>query len=153
MIRPISIVRYERLYLASFVLGLIVTAMSWPERTAIVAANPVLAHISWILPMFQVAGAAITLLLWYFTARAPSVVAKWAVVVLAVLAVVGVVMSLMTLTTGRTTIGTISIVSFAADALYVAAAILLFEPDAKLWFGELPDADEPATAEDMSHDL
>ena len=37
--------RYERLYLASFVLGLIVSAMSWPQRTALVAANPVLAQV------------------------------------------------------------------------------------------------------------
>jgi hypothetical protein len=152
MIRPLSIVRYERLYLASFVLGLVVTAMSWPERTAIVAANPVLAHVAWILPTFQVAGIAITLLLWYFTARAPSVVAKWVVVVLAALAVVGVVLSLTTLTTGRTTFGTTSIVSFAADAVYVVAAILLFKPDAKLWFGELPESENPDIFEDMPHD-
>ena len=152
MVRPISIVRYERLYLASFVLGLIVSAMSWSQRTALVAANPVLVQVGWILPAFQVAGIAITLLLWYFTARSPSVAAKWVVVVLAVLSIVGVGLSLASVARGKTTIGTISIVSFAADALYVAAALLLFKADSKRWFGELPDADGPDTFEEMSHD-
>lgn len=153
MIRPISIVRYERLYLASFVLGLIVSAMSWTQRTAMVAANPVLANIGWILPAFQIVGVVITLLLWHFTARSPSVVAKWIVVALAVLSVVGVGMSLVSVANGRTMIGTTSIVSFAADALYVAAAFFLFKADAKLWFAELPNADAPHTFEDVSHDL
>ncbi len=152
MVRPISIVRYERLYLAAFVLGLIVSAMSWPQRTALVAANPVLAQVSWILPAFQVIGIAVTLLLWYFTARAPSVAAKWVVVVLAVLSVVGVGLSLASVARGQTTIGLTSIVSFAADAVYVAAALHLFKADAKLWFGERSDADEPDTFEDMPHD-
>ena len=152
MIRPISIVRYERLYLASFVLGLIVSAMSWSQRTALVGANPVLSQVSWILPTFQVIGIAVTLLLWYFTARSPSVAAKWIVVVLAGLSIIGVGLSLASVARGQTTIGTTSMVSFAADALYVAAALHLFKADAKLWFGELPDADEPSTFEDMSHD-
>ncbi len=152
MVRPISIVRYERLYLAAFVLGLIVSAMSWPQRTALVAANPVLAQVSWILPAFQIVGIAVTLLLWYFTARSPSVAAKWVVVVLAVLSVVGVGLSLASVARGQTTIGLTSIVSFAADAIYVAAAVHLFKADAKLWFGERPDADEPDTLEDMPHD-
>ncbi len=152
MVRPISIVRYERLYLAAFVLGLIVSAMSWPQRTALVAANPVLAQVSWILPAFQIVGIAVTLLLWYFTARSPSVAAKWVVVVLAVLSVVGVGLSLASVARGQTTIGLTSIVSFAADAIYVAAALHLFKADAKLWFGERPDADEPDTFEDMPHD-
>ena len=152
MVRPISIVRYERLYLAAFVLGLIVSAMSWPQRTALVAANPVLAQVSWILPAFQIVGIAVTLLLWYFTARSPSVAAKWVVVVLAVLSVVGVGLSLASVARGQTTIGLTSIVSFAADAVYVAAAVHLFKADAKLWFGERTDADEPDTFEDMPHD-
>ena len=152
MVRPISIVRYERLYLAAFVLGLIVSAMSWPQRTALVAANPVLAQVSWILPAFQIVGIAVTLLLWYFTARSPSVAAKWVVVVLAVLSVVGVGLSLASVARGQTTIGLTSIVSFAADAIYVAAALHLFKADAKLWFGERTDADEPDTFEDMPHD-
>lgn len=152
MNRPISIVRYERLYLASFVLGLIVSTMSWSQRTAMVAANPVLSQVSWILPAFQVVGIAATLLLWYFTARLPSVAAKWVVVVLAVLSIIGVGLSLTTVASGRTMIGTTSIVSFAADALYVAAALHLFKADAKSWFGELPDADAPDTFEDMLHD-
>lgn len=150
MIRPTSIVRYERLYLASFVLGSIVAAMGWAQRTAMVAANPMLSRISWILPTFQLAGIVITLCLWYFTARVPSIAAKWIVVVIAALSMVEIVRILGALATGSTVIAAASILSVLADTLYVAAAILLFKPDAKLWFGLPPDTD--AAYEDMPHD-
>ncbi|HXH14639.1 MAG TPA: hypothetical protein VNJ10_00730 [Sphingomonas sp.] len=148
MVRPIAIVRYERLYWASFVLGAIVTAMSWSQRVAMLAAAPVLANATWLLPTIQAIGLAVTILLWYFTARSPSVVAKWVVVVLAALAVLGVLLSLKSLFTGEAAIGTVAIVSFVGDALYVAAATQLFQPGTKAWFGELPTTDE-----DMSHDI
>ncbi len=148
MVRPISIVRYERLYLAAFVLGSIVTAMSWSDRTAMVAASPVLGRIGWILPTFAIAGIAITLLLWYFTARAPSVAAKWVVVALAVFSVVDIVLLLRPIATG---LGTPAIVSIIADLVYVAAAAMLFRPDAKLWFGQIAEPVAPIF-EDVPHD-
>lgn len=150
MSRPTSITRYELLYLASFVLGSIVAAMGWAQRTAMVAANPMLSRIGWILPTFQLAGVLITLLLWYFTARTPSRIAKWVVVVLAVLSMVEIVRILVALAAESTAFGMASLFSVLADALYVAAATLLFKPDAKLWFGQMPAAD--AIDEDMPHD-
>ncbi|MGU3392139.1 hypothetical protein [Sphingomonas sp. M1A8_2b] len=151
MIRPISIARYERLYLASFVLGAIVSALSAGQRKAMVAANPVLAQIAWILPTFEVAGIAITLLLWYFTARTPSVTAKWVVVVLAAISAIGVAISLVQLTTGHATPAAPLVISIVSSVIYVAAALQLLKPDAKPWFGERPGADV-ILDEDMPHD-
>jgi hypothetical protein len=141
MIRPVAIVRYERLYWAAFVLDTVVTAMTWTQREAIIAAYPVLAKATWILPTFQAIGIAVTVLLWYFTARAPSVVAKWVVVILAALSVLAAVQSLVALTTGSADVGTASILSLIASALYVVAAVHLFLPGSRAWFGQDDDAD------------
>ena len=141
MIRPVAIVRYERLYWAAFILDTIVAAMTWTQREAIVTAYPVLAKATWILPTFQAIGIAVTVLLWYFTARAPSVVAKWVVVILAALSTWAAVQALATLATGSAIVGAASILSLIAEALYVAAAVHLFRPGSKAWFGQDDDAD------------
>ena len=144
MIRPPSIVRYERLYLASFVLGLVVSATSWSQRAAILGANPLLAAATWVLPVTQAISIAVALLLWYFTARAPSVVAKWVVVVFAAFGVLSILLSLGTLAMGRAANATTVALSVVTNALYVAAAVQLFAADAQLWFGEMPDIDDDA---------
>lgn len=141
MIRPVAIVRYERLYWAAFVLDTVVTAMTWTQREAIVTAYPMLAKSTWILPTFQAIGVAVTVLLWYFTARTPSVVAKWVVVVLAGLSLLTAFQVLGSFVTGSATLGTASIVSLIAIALYVAAAVYLFKPASKAWFGRDARAD------------
>ncbi|SFO25447.1 hypothetical protein [Sphingomonas sp. OK281] len=141
MIRPDAIVRYERLYWAAFVLDTVVTAMTWTQREAIVTAYPVLAKATWILPTFQAIGIAVTVLLWYFTARAPSVVAKWVVVVLAALSTLTAIQPLAALANGSATLGTTSILSLIATALYVAAAVHLFQPGSKIWFAKDADLD------------
>lgn len=136
MIKPVSIIRYERLYLASFVIGMIVSAMSWGSRNAMVAATPVLAKIGWILPTFEAAGIAITLLLWYFTARSPSIAAKWVVVVLAAISAIGTAMSLAKLATGHEALGATLGLSIIASVVYAVAALHLLKPDAKRWFDQ-----------------
>ena len=144
MIRPVAIVRYERLYWAAFILDSVVTAMTWTEREAIVTANPILAKATWILPTFQAIGIAVTVLLWYFTARAPSVVAKWVVVVLAALSAYAAVQSLGALATGSAILGTATVLALIANALYVVATVHLFLPASKAWFDA--DTDEGAVA-------
>lgn len=141
MIRPVAIVHYERLYWAAFILDSVVTAMTWAQRQALVTDNPVLATATWILPTFQAIGVAVTVLLWYFTARAPSVVAKWAVVVLATLSTVSAVQTLASLANGSASLGIVSILSLIANALYLAAAVYLFKPASRAWFAEGYDAD------------
>ena len=135
MIRPLSIVRYEQMYLAAFALALVVTALSWGDTVKTFAANPLLAQMTWVLPALTVFGFAVRLLLWYFTARRPSVVAKWVVVVFAALSALGIVTGMYALATARAGAVT-TIVSLISSALYVAATVYLFRPDAKTWFGE-----------------
>jgi hypothetical protein len=153
MIKPPSIVRYERLYLASFVLGMVASATSWQQRTAMLGANPTLANATWVLPTMQATGIAIALLLWYFTVRAPSVVAKWVVVVFAAFGVLSILLSLGTLALGRAASGTTLALSIVTNALYVAAAVQLFAPDAQLWFGELPDIDDDDVDDHLHEDM
>ena len=152
MIRPVSIVRYERLYAASFVLGLVASGITWAQRTALFAANPMLAQMPWLLPAMQAFGIAIAVLLWYFTARAPSIVAKWVVVVFAAFSALGILLSLGALALGNASLGVAVIASIAVNALYIAAAVQLFDPEARLWFGEQPDLDDDDD-DDMAHDM
>jgi hypothetical protein len=142
MTRPPSIRWYERLYLASFVLGLVASAVSWSQRSAVLHANPILAKAEWILPTTQAMSIAIALLLWYFTARRPSIVAKWVVVVFAVIGALSILLSLGTLAMARAVNGTTLSLSVLANLLYIAAAVMLFKFDAQLWFGETPEMDD-----------
>ena len=142
MNRPPSIVWYERLYLASFVLGLVASATSWAQRSAILRANPILAKADWILPATQALSIAIALLLWYFTARRFNIVAKWVVIVFAVIGALSILLSLGTVAMGRAGDGTTLSLSVLANALYIGAAVMLFKFDAQLWFGETPEMDE-----------
>ncbi len=142
MIRPPAIVRYEQFYIASFVLSLAASALSWHQRAAMMAANPMLATMTWYLPLTQAIGIALAALLWYFTARRPSAIAKWVVVVFAGFAALGAVIALFTLVAGSTPFGVGALLSLVGNALYITAATLLFKPDARLWFGELPETDD-----------
>ena len=143
MVRPQSIVRYERLYLSSFALGLIGSALTWSTRADALALNPTLAGKTWLLWATLVVGIAISLSLWRFTARMPNIVAKWIVTVFAAFAAIGVLFSFFQLATARTELGIPVIVMLLINLLYIAAATLLFRPDATRWFGEIPVGDEP----------
>lgn len=135
MVRPQSIVRYERLYLLSFVLGLAVSALTWSSRVAMLAKQPALAGQTWPMWLAMILGILLSLALWYFTARRPSVAAKWIVVLFAGMAVIGLLMALMQ-TVNRGALGLPTVLGIADDILYIAAAALLFRRDAVRWFGD-----------------
>lgn len=141
MYRPPAIIRYEQLYFASFALGLIATAVTWQARAASIARHPMLADAPWIGPAVLVFSITISLTLWYFTARAPSVVAKWVVVAFAAVSAGGMAFTAMSLIAGRVPAAQ-ALLSIAVSALYVAAATLLFRAEARLWFGESSDAED-----------
>ncbi|MDF2603135.1 MULTISPECIES: hypothetical protein [Sphingomonas] len=136
MIRPLSIRRFERLYLLALALGLLSTMLDWPQRVASFASNPALAEMGWLLPTSVVFNITLRLLLWYFTARQPSIAAKWFVVVLAAIAFVILLFGLVALIVGATPSLAASLAGLASGALYVVSAAYLFRPDARLWFGE-----------------
>lgn len=141
MQRPSSIITFERLYLAGFALSLIGWAVDWPNMEARLAANPQTRPFGWMLFVMLALNVIVTLLLWYFTARRASVVAKWIVVVFAGLSALRFLFNLPAALGGAMGAPTL-ILSVLTTALSVAAAAMLFRLDARAWFGE-----------DLSNDL
>lgn len=145
MTKAPSIARFEQFYWGSILLGLINTALNWNAAQAQLAANPVLANATWFLPAVQVVGLAIAVLLWFFIVRRPSVVAKWVQVVFAAFSAFALLSALFLVASGRAQIGLQVVVGLIANILYIAAAVMLFRPDAKVWFGEGLDDDDIGT--------
>lgn len=142
MERPVSIIRFERCYLGSLLVGLMNTALLWNgmmERiSAKLAGNPAVAPFG---PAFVLASMAFgvvlvvitSLLLWFFVVRKPSIVVKW---IVTMLFAYNLVTSLLRLTTSGTASGVPSAILVAtALALNGLAVWQLFKPDARAWFG------------------
>jgi len=146
--KPPSIVRFEQFYWASVILGLINTGLNWRTSQAALSANPVLAGMTWLLPAMQVVGLAVTVLLWFFIVRRPSVVAKWVQVVFAGFGALAIASAVVLIAMGRSSLNAQIVVGLVANILYVAAAVMLFKPDARLWFGEGLDEDDDLDARD-----
>ncbi len=149
MQRPPSIVSFERLYLASMMLGLANTALGWQAREDVLSANPavrgnpqVQAMLGWMLPAATVVGLAMSLLLWFLVARRGSFIAKWIVVIFAGLGVLGAIGVVLTLVRGLSPNVIVSGLGLVTTALSIAAAAMLFRSDALPWFGETPEFEE-----------
>ena len=84
-------------------------------------------------------------MLWFFIVRRPSVVAKWVQVVFAAFSAFALLSALFLVASGRAQIGLQVVVGLIANILYIAAAVMLFRPDAKVWFGEGLDDDDIGT--------
>lgn len=132
--RPPSILRFERLYLAAFGLNLIGWLVGWAQMRATLAANPATAALPWMLPAAFAVSVAVTVLLWRAVAHGGSNAARWVVVVLAALAVVRVLANVPALLAGQLGVGA-AVLGLAAAALQAAAAATLFARDARAWFG------------------
>jgi len=133
MVRPKSIRLFELFYLGSVLVGAVNTAMTWAENSASAEAIQVKQMLGqWFLPLSTVFLYTLWLLLWYFTARARSNVARWAVVIFYVLALVGFV---FTLGVGATPAGLPLALSAVSLAFTTAAVVFLFRRDAAAWFG------------------
>ena len=131
--RPKSIVNFDYAYLGSLLVGLINTAVTWQDTTAQVSVQRAMATIGAWYPFAVFAVAfGISLLLWYFTSRRASLIAKW---ILVVLTAIGVVLTGMSLVTAFTTTSS-SLLIIASVALQIWAMVLLFRPDARAYFGE-----------------
>ena len=150
--RPVSIVRFEQAYLGSIALWLLNLALGWKARLGSLESNPAIAGNPQMAELAQtmmigttVVMLALWLLLWYFTARRASDVAKWVVVALFGLSVIGLPFTLMS----YPVVGALStVLSLGAFALTAYAVWLLFRPDAKAWFaGDDAAADAAAPFE------
>ena len=133
--RPSSIVRFDRLYLASIAVGLIGNILEWPLTMARLAENPdtaALGSTAAVAAGGMIAiGVVIALLLWFFIAQRGSNVAKWILVVFTVFAIGSLVLGF---TTGAVIHDAGGIVRLVAVALQTAAVAFLFRPDAAAWF-------------------
>lgn len=136
MTKPPSIARFEHFYWASVILGLVGNALNWKVAQATLAANPVLANMGWLLPTMQVIGIAVSVTIWFFVVRQHSVVAKWVQVVFAALGGVGLLYTLAMAALGNVPVTLQLVLGIVGNLLYIAAAVMLFRPDAKLWLGE-----------------
>ena len=130
--RPKSIVLFERLVLASILLGLVGAYLAWEHTQALLSAQNSPLGSSSVL-VIQGITILLYLLLIYFIARRGSPVAKWIYVVLAglglVLGAVGIGQAFE--------LGTLSGVISIVQLIITAATLwLLFRPDSKAWFSE-----------------
>ena len=136
MTRPQSIIWFERCYLAALLIGVLNVALQWDQMNAKIAAMPNSAAIgSWFLPLTLVISWGISLLLWYFTARRASNVAKW---ILTVLFVIGLIAVLPTVANGTFPTGLGGVISVVGLVLQAIAVWELFQPDARTWFAKRP---------------
>lgn len=134
--RPPSIIQFERLFLASLVLGLLNNALGWKELVSAVGTNPDL-HQLGIAPGAVIGvvvgliglGVVINLALWFLIARRGSNIAKWILTVLMVLGIVSMLFSGL----GHQGLTLPLILSLAALALQIAAVFELFRRDAIEW--------------------
>jgi len=137
MERPKSIVNFERCYLGAVLVGLINVALNWSamqETTQVRQANAMMGNASTtIMAASMIFGLVISGLLWFFTARKGSVVAKWIVVVFFAFSILSLLSGFAMHTYVSTLQMVLTLVGFALNA---AAVWMLFQPDTRPWFGE-----------------
>ena len=141
MSRPPSILLFERLYLGSTALYLINAVLFWAGAreamlmTPQVSANPAIAR---LIPGIMVGSLALSvglsLLFWFLVARRGSMAGKWLVVVTEGLGACAALLAIVRLLRGAP-FGISIALGFIATAMAIAAAALLFRPDAQRWLG------------------
>jgi hypothetical protein len=85
-----------------------------------------------------------SVLFWYLVVRKRTVAGKWLVVVTEAVGVVTALQALVRLVSGTAPNPPGVMLSIVSTALAVAAAIMLFRPDARTWFGESSMFDDRA---------
>ncbi|HLV08349.1 MAG TPA: hypothetical protein VKY80_11805 [Croceibacterium sp.] len=128
--RPQSIVMFERLFLASIVLNVIVFAIGYGEFSQQITNDPALQRVGLgggFVIALALAGYAIYLLLWYLIARKAANWAKWVLVLFLLLSLLSVPDALR----GPWNFSTIA--ALAVYVLQIAAVGHLFQADAKAW--------------------
>lgn len=126
--RPASIQWFERLYLATLVIGLVNLLAHFGKLSEVMGSNG--STMTVVMLSFAV-GIAISLVFWYLIARRASNIAKWFLVALVVLGVIGLPGGFaMTDTLGLPYVA----IGALATLLQVVATGLLFTPESRRWF-------------------
>lgn len=136
MTRPPPIVRFERLYLTSFALGLLIWALTWEQLSTRLAADPRTAAFGWMLAAALGLNVAIALFQWYAVARRGVAWVRWMVVLLTTLHTLALLFSLFGAPLALPTL-----LGLVRVALEVTAVAQLFAPTVRDWFG-LDEADD-----------
>ncbi|WP_419808788.1 hypothetical protein [Sphingomonas sp.] len=141
--RPPSIAAFERLYLGSTALYVIVTLIYWSATREMMAAssqvqsNP---QVGGMIGGIMIGSFAVTvlvaLLLWWLVARGRSVVGKWLVVGTEAIGAIGGLLALLRLARGTAGDLTQALLGLLVTALAIAAAAMLFRADATAWLTE-----------------
>ncbi|KQN80597.1 hypothetical protein [Sphingomonas sp. Leaf62] len=143
--RPSSIVRFDRLYLASIVVGLVGNVIEWPVTMARLTENPQTAALgsgAAVAAGGMIAtGVLIALLLWFFAAKRASNVARWIVAAFTAFSVGSL---LLGLAGGAVILDAGGIIRLVAVALQAAATVFLFRPDAAAWFTPFEPVEDDA---------
>lgn len=126
--RPSSIIRFDRLYLASIVFSVIAAILVWPVTTARLEGDP---NARMQLIAVYVIGTAFWLLLWYLVVRRASSFARWTVVAFTISSIVAL---LYGISIGAIDNGVAGFTQMLATALGVVATVNLFRADAAAWF-------------------
>lgn len=135
--RPQSIRRFEQVYVAAILIGIVQIAVSWGPlnaqmATALAAAPNLPAGFgATMLGIGYGVSLLIQLLLLFFIARRGSDVARWIYVILFALALLAIVRSIGQPNPLGLAPRILSIIGFV---LQLIGLVLLFRPDAKAWF-------------------
>lgn len=136
--RPVSIMRFEQVYLTELALGLLNSLLLWDTISDVYASDPNGAMLG---PGFLIGSLAlslaVSLLLWFFTARKASNIARW---ITTLFLAIGVASTVYSFAMGAAPAGLSAAISVAAVLLQIAALYFLFQPDARGWFADGDDA-------------
>lgn len=141
MTRPPSIRAFERFYLTSTALYVANAALFWGETREAMRSLPYVASSPLMAPLIGpimvgalVVTVLVSLLLWYLVARAGNAVGKWGVVATEAIGAAMGAMALLGLLQGASPYRANVALGLLVTALAVAAAVMLFRPDATAWF-------------------
>lgn len=142
MERPPSVLLFERLYLAAFVVSVVFALFNWSHDLAAVVANPGFARIrgaARVLPIVYPLTRALIwagwLLLLFLVARRRSRIARVLVTICALITAYDGSRVLLAMLSGPLA-GWAATAALVEAALVVCAAAMLFRPDAKAWFAD-----------------
>lgn len=142
--RPNSIIWFERLFLPSLAIGTIGSVIQLSSNVARFAANPATAQFGTGFVIFTiVATTAINILFWFFIARRASNVAKWIWVVFLIFGLLS--LTMMFVSPIVSVIGAAwKVFALLINGLQIAAAFMLFRPDARAWFAARGKSVDPS---------
>lgn len=123
--RPQSIIMFERLFLASIVVGLVNSVLLFGSLTTGQAISPA------FLIGSIVVGIGLNLALWWFTARRASNAAR---IILTILFVLGIASLVFSVATGSYPPGVAGLLGAVNWLLQTVSIVFLYRPDASAWF-------------------